>query len=455
MTSLDKAVFAWAVFALTMVATPAAETARQTSRATVGDVSGRDLIVRNALGDIEIAGIDDGPLAAEAFAEAWGTESGSAPRLVLEPVVEGSALVLEPRLVAEGDTGRGSRAVRLVVRVPRHAESLRVKSSVGGVRAASGAAKNLVIEGETGPIDVTGWDGPVSVRTRFGDVAVRDAPGRITVDVETGNLTLANVGTVDARVRFGDLAVSRTSGSLTARVGAGNVSARSLGGETEIEAQSANVEVLEARAPLAILSENGRISVRDVRGTLRIVSQSGDVSVERAAASVAVVAQNGAVALDDIGGAASVQSRLGVVRLRRLAAGATVTSGGGDVDIIDVAGVASVAASFGSVSVQGASDRLAITVERGSISVSALRDKALAARHELVAPFGDVRVFWPQGHRLRHRVEARRLAVDAALAGEVSPQDASREALGGEASVHVVAPQGSFEVLLEPAAAAR
>jgi hypothetical protein len=227
---------------------------------------GSKVLVRNAFGDIDIAGWDRDTI------EAVATNlNGSPPASV--SISEASSDNKKVFTVSAVESGSDPKPqIKLVVKVPRYVE-----------------LEPIYIR--KGNISVNDLDGGVSLRTDDGNIIVRrvGSPGGGLVDVKiaSGSVDLSNInGDVRIVAISSNITVQCVRGDIVVRVMSGTIAASNIDGDVELNASSGNFSFTGAihagrRYRLKVLSGNVNMDIPDSVGFTAVLSAySGHVDTD-------------------------------------------------------------------------------------------------------------------------------------------------------------------------------
>ena len=220
---------------------------------------GSRIVVRNAFGDIRIAGSDRNTV------EAVATELNSSQSVPVN-ITEASSGNKKVFTVSPVESGRGVGQkvdILLEVKVPHDVELAPIYLRRGNLR-------------------INDFEGGVNLRTDDGNISVQRVgsagSGLVEVTAGSGNVDLSNInGDVRIVAISSNITVQCVKGDVTGRVTSGGIESSNVDGDVELNASSGYVSFTgaihpERRYRLKVLSGNVHMNIPDSVGFTAVLS---------------------------------------------------------------------------------------------------------------------------------------------------------------------------------------
>lgn len=239
--------------------------------------AGERLLVRNAWGDVHLAGTSSGPLRVTAIRRVWAGTAEEAQRLA-------QSVPVAPRR-------SGSE---VVIDIPP-AEGRRVRVDLE-LEAPPGVA--AVLQLAKGDVRVSRLSGTLAVTLARGDVHVTELRGPAEIEVTSGDVELRSVdGNASLEIRSGDVSAADVTGVITGRILSGDVDIERCGGAV-LDVIHGDISIDHATGDVSVEGKSGDLTFRDLRSrAVRARTLSGDVT-----AGIAALPEDGTVSLETLSG---------------------------------------------------------------------------------------------------------------------------------------------------------
>lgn len=224
----------------------------------------------------------------------------------------------------------------------------------------SGPAGSLDAEVEESTLEIRNCSEVVRVEAEGGTVTIREARGGAELQLRGASLTLESVGGIvrietdgdvtladnTAQLRLeswgGSIDGARFDGALDLKLEGGVAKLATLAAASRIEANDAEVDVVNVAEPLEVVLWGSRLGVTNAGGPLKIEAEGGAVTVADPKSTVEITARNADVAVSGAKGAVQVVADSANVTVAWTSlppeANSRIVNSGGDVTVSIPAG---------------------------------------------------------------------------------------------------------------------
>jgi hypothetical protein len=316
--------------------------------------------IRNAHGDVEVRGADQGTVKLTFLKEVRRRNESEARAVAdaLKPVVKREADRLE---------------------ISTNREAFPKKNFTTSFRLVVPSGTDVVIVNSYGTVTVSG--------VRSGTI---DVPhGRVDAADVSGDLAVTNT--------YEDVAVTRVGAACRVSSRHADVLVGQVGGEVRIDHAYGKVEVSDAAAGVTIAAEHAELSLLRVKGAVDVRTTYEKVSLVDVGPAT-VVGEHMAVAADGIGGALKVVTTYAGVRANGVRGDLDVE--GKSVGVVGhsiAAGTIRIATSYEDLDLADFTGRADVSVSHAD---AVLAPGTITSAIDVKNVYGTVRFFWPKGARV-------------------------------------------------------
>ncbi len=151
-----------------------------------------------------------------------------------------------------------------------------------------------------------------SVVSGSGDVEVSGMQGDVRLTAHSGNVRVANVGSVVIRAGSGDVLVEGVAGNANVEASSGNITAHGVKGDLVFKAGSGDARVENVGGLVDGTLQSGTFSGKGVTGAMRVVAISGDIRVD-GSGPAQVQSASGNIVLSSVNGDCDAKTASGNV----------------------------------------------------------------------------------------------------------------------------------------------
>ncbi len=345
--------------------------------------------IRNAHGDVEVRGADQGTVTLTLLKEVRRRNASEAKAVAdaLKPVVKKEAGRLE---------------------ISTNRETFPKKSFTTSFRLVVPAGADVAVIDSYGTVTVSG------VRS-----AVIDAPhGQVDAADVAGDLSVTN--------SYEDVAVARVGAACRVASRHADVVVRQAGGEVRIDHSYGKVEVSDAAAGVTLAAEHSEVSLLRVKGAVDVRTTYESVSLVDVGPAT-VIGEHMSVAADGVGGALKVATTYGSVRANGVTGDLDVE--GRSVGVVGrsiAAGTIRIATSYEDLDLADFTGRADVSISHAD---AILAPGAIASAIDVKNVYGAIRFIWPAGARVPFEGRSKGGAVKWGLAARPDVETTNGESL--------------------------
>ncbi len=345
--------------------------------------------VRNAHGDVEVRGADQGTVAVT-FLKEVRRRNASEARAVAD--------ALKP--VIKRDAGR--------LEISTNRESFPKKNFTTSFRLVVPAGTDVAVVNSYGTVTIT---------------AVRSG----TIDVPHGRVDAADIaGALSITNTYEDVTAARIGAACRVSSRHADVLVRQAGGEVRVDHAYGKVEVSDAAAGATVAAEHSEVSLLRVKGTVDVRTTYESVSLVDVGPAT-VVGVHMAVAADGIGGALKVATTYADVRATGVRGDLDVE--GKSVGVVGrsiAAGTVRIATSYEDLDLADFTGRTDVSISHAD---AVLAPGAITSAIDVKNLYGTVRFIWPGGVRVPFEGRSKGGAVRWGLAARPDVETTNGESL--------------------------